>query len=258
MYISAAIKADTGDGDGDVVYAFSENLEVPNLYDSDSEIDLVDYTVAGLLSQFFRSIYRDTALESRYPSLMALSASDEVDLYDVPSIQMGSVLSSFRDPSHGDSVSFVCFTESTIRNYLIKGFEDMGNHIDAYPIELLTNAAKTLPMNQLDIFLSEKMTQLSGGREQYIMKFHEKPILTIKRLTESDLNMATEGSYFEVETPFYDAFDQIKDRVTNQEPFLNSMGCAPAVYTDNGGDGSNDTIVFTAEYGMTQKVISLT
>ena len=50
--------------------------------------------------------------------------------------------------------------------------------------------------------------------------------------------------------PFFDAFDLVKERVTRQESSLNGTGYAPAVYTDNGGDGSNDTIVFTGGYAM--------
>lgn len=253
MDVSAVIKTNTGNGKGAIFHAFSENLQPPSLLPINGQIETVginDYTVAALLSNFFRAEARGTDLESRYPFVQTTP-------YDEAPITMGLVTSSYVDPSHSDSVSLACYSEAVLRGRLVKAYEDIGDAAgNSSLVAPLINAAKTMPMDQLGAFLSETMTDLNGGREQVIINFYKQPKLTITRLTNDDFDTLSE-SFGSVDSPFIDGFDLIKERVTRQESYLNTKGYLPAIYTNNGGDGSSDTIVFTAEYGMSEQIISL-
>ena len=256
MDISAAIKTSTSDGSGVFFHAFSENLVPPTIYDSNQTrmIDINDYTVAGILWNFFRADRRGTILESRYPNTRGIPEANEVEIFD-PQPVMGLAIGSFTNPSHSDTISMACFTETSLRGCLLNGFESnsQGSEADL----ALLDAIRNTPIDQLGNVLSDMLNAMAGGASETTITILKNPKLTITRLAPSDFDTVTNNWIGALETPFFDAFDLIKERVTRQESSLNSAGYASAVYTDNGGDGSNDTIVFTAEYGMTEKYISL-
>lgn len=256
MYMSAAIKTSLDGGDV-FFYAFSENLEVPFLPNLSKQIDISDYAVAGILSPFFLPVPIGSALASRYPFIrrIALSGGMVVDPNEDASIALGQVMSSSTNPIHSDTVSMTCFTESSLRDFLANSFIS-SEFMDIETVSTFTETINNTPMNQLGSALSNLLTNLMGGGAQFAITIIKDPKLTISRLSQSDLDTVGNDFLGTVQAPFFDAFDLIKERVTRQEPSLNSNGYAPAVYTDNGGDGSNDTIVFTGGYGFSERRIS--
>lgn len=249
MDMSAVIKTSVNDG-GTIVCAFSENITVPNLINPSKPIDINDYAISVILQPFFWA-FIDTILQDNYLFVSRIPLSGFLDIDDRPTV-MGQITSSFVNPSHGNTVSLACFTESSLRGYLAS-FYAVSENMSIEAVTALTAMINTTPMDQLGGALSRFLTNLTGGGAEFTITIIKDPQLTISRLTESDFDVVSNNWFGSLTTPFFDAFDLIKERIVRQESSLNSAGYAPAVYTDNGGDGSNDTIVFSGEYGFSER-----
>ncbi|WP_010197089.1 hypothetical protein [Psychrobacter sp. PAMC 21119] len=258
MDMSPVLKTSVSDGSGVFFHAFSESVYEPYIPSPSKPVDLDDYVVSVLLSRFFAAENPYAALNNGKPFIRSIPLSNVVEIDSAGQLAIGAVISSITDPSHSNTVSLACFDEVLLRRFIVNGFSGSGGGVPDQQALTLMDLIRDTPIDQLDRVLSEALTASSGGNAEFELKILKDPKLTISRLTQSDFSAVRNQWFGTPEMPFFDAFDLVKERVTRQESSLNSTGYAPAVYTDNGGDGSNDTIVFKAGYGMTQKITSLT
>ena len=252
MDMSPVLKTSVTDGNGlsnGVFFqVFSDNVLEPNVPYASKPIDIYDYAVATLLRTLFLPEQRYSFLHSRMPYVSNIPLSGRMEIDNRQPI-MGLVMSSVTDMDHSNTVSLTCFSESLLKRALIN---DLGN--DFSPS--ITDLINTTPIDQLDGVLGEALTKETSGGTEFTILITKDPKLTISRLTQSDFSFLENNWDYTPETPFFDAFDLVKERVPRQESFLNSTGFESAVYTDNGGDGSNDTIVFTGGYGLDIQTVS--
>ncbi|WP_010197088.1 hypothetical protein [Psychrobacter sp. PAMC 21119] len=243
MFTSAMLQMELNDGSGAFIHHFSQDILLP-LLPNNAVINESDIVVAILFYEFFMSnpvngslgdyTYLDGAM--RLKSLTrSISNTSQVEPYS--SVVMGDYQSSTTNIGHSDTVSMVCFSESTLKKSFIESLRGAGLSGD--------QVAQLEAMN-----LQEIPSVLEGfGIGLVAMpQFIKNPKLTITRVKPDDFTAVS--SEYGDGSSFFDAFDLVKERVTRQESSLNSTGYAPAVYTDNGGDGSNDTIVFNGGYAM--------
>ncbi len=249
MYTSAMLKAEFSDGSGQWLHHFSENIFLPILA-SPTPVNASDIVIVSLLRPYFQTgAGIDTYLDqARARGGISPAPSNPLTVMPPDSITMGSFMSSSTNVSHNDTVSMFCFTESILKNLFVEQYKVMGSEVPQ--IDELIAQIMASPIENIPQIMNNFYTQSGEPIENApTLKIIKNPTLTITRCFLADFAVVSD-QYRDV-PPFVDAFDLIKERVTRQESYLNGTGYAPAVYTDNGGDGSNDTIVFTGEYAMT-------
>lgn len=245
MFTSAMLKMEFNDGSGAFINHFSENILLPVLI-SPTPINESDIIISILFYGYFLSVPstgnpRDyTFLDDAMVLMQSTRApSNTSQLAPYNELLMGEYRSSYNYMSHSDTVSMVCHTEQTIKDHFLLGVRNS---------ELPDDQMARLEAASLENLPS--LLQEMGFGAIGDIEFIKNPKLTITRSNLADFSAVSDKYDGTPETPFFDAFDLVKERVTRQESSLNSTGYAPAVYTDNGGDGSNDTIVFTGGYAM--------
>lgn len=246
MSTSTMLKIESSDGSGAFIHYLSQLILPPSIPSNTSFIDESDIIIANLFYDFFatspsntgivENTYLDNSMVMKSKTRAALNNSTRQP-YD--SLSMGYYQSSSTNVGHSDTVSMVCFTEDTLKKSYLEDLQDIGLSTD----DLARLEAASIE-NVVDI-----MKDIGFGF-QADPEFIKNPKLTITRCTPQDFVVVANDYFGTPETPFFDAFDLVKERLTRQESSLNSTGYAPAVYTDNGGDGSNDTIVFTGGYAV--------
>lgn len=249
MYTSAMLKAEFSDGSGQWLHHFSESIFAPIL-PSGGTVNESDIVIVSLLRPYFQTgagigTYLDQA---RAGGRISPAPSNPLTVMPPDSIAMGSFMSSSTNVSHNDTVSMFCFTESILKNLFVEQYTVMGSEvpqIGELMAQIIASPIENIPQIMNDFYIQ------SGEpiENTPTLKVIKNPTLTITRCFLADFAVVAD-EYRDV-PQFFDAFDLIKERVTRQESYLNGTGYAPAVYTDNGGDGSNDTIVFTGEYALT-------
>ncbi|MGP5656795.1 hypothetical protein [Psychrobacter celer] len=255
MDMSPVLKTSITDGNGlsngVFFHLFSQNITEPYVPNPSKLVDLYDYAVTSLFTNLFATEDRYAALNNRLPFVRSQPSSNSIDPMAERQPAMGLIMSSVTDIDHGDTVSLACFNETLLRRFLVNVLgNDFGSSI--------TNLINTTAIDQLGSVLGEALTNETNGGTVFTILIAKDPKLTISHLTQSELSFVENSWGGTPETPFFDAFDLVKERVTRQESFLNSGGFASAVYTDNGGDGSDDTIVFTGGYSLDIQTISTT
>lgn len=242
MYTSAMLKAEFSDGSGQYIHHFSQPILAPVLPNTVKTVDVSDIVVTALLSNYFETRRQQlTYLETNTGFMQSAIPAPNNPMRVLPAsnITMGTCISSVTDPTHSNTFSMICLTEAILRNRLSEPLRDFE--------PALYERLQTAPIEQLPQIMMELNNGSEGeGLEISIIK---NPKLTITRVTNAEFNLVSD-QYRDV-PPFFDAFNLIKERIVRQEVSLNSTGFSPAVYTNNGGDGSNDTIVFTGEYAIT-------
>lgn len=244
MYTSAMLQIEPNDGSGAFIHHFSQDILVPLIPLVVQPIDVSDLVIAILFYGFFVStpasgvVRGYTILDSSMvmkSSTRAINNNSQIDPPDT--LAVGYYQSSYLNPSHGDTVSMVCFTEQTMKDNFLLSVQGLG-----LSDEQLARLEASSLVDMFDTMRDIGFVQM--GSQEFVKNLK----LTITRVKPDDFE-AVASEYLDV-PPFFDAFDLIKERVTRQESSLNNAGYAPAVYTDNGGDGSNDTIVFGGEYAL--------
>ena len=249
MYTSAMLKAEFSDGSGQWLHHFSESIFAP-LLPSGGTVNESDIVIVSLLRAYFQTTadigtYLDQA---RARGGVSPAPSNPLTVMPPDSITMGSFMSSSTNVSHNDTVSMFCFTESILKNLFVEQYGIMGSEVPQMD-ELIAQIIAS-PIENMPQIMKEFYTQMGAPMENTpTIKVIKNPALTITRCFLADFALVTDE--YRDAPQFFDAFDLIKERVTRQESYLNGIGYAPAIYTDNGGDGSNDTIVFTGEYALT-------
>lgn len=238
MATSAMLSMEFNDGNGNYgrfISHFSELLQPPVFLPPAQSVTNDDLTVIALLSPFFTDRAGNVP-QGAPKSLSTTSMAAEDEAVDsLPDFCiMGVYLSPNYEIGHSSTISLACLNEYLLRLTAAHPFKLVNtpiyNQIMATPIDQVAQVMMSI----------NRDLRVTLGR---------KPTLTITRVSPEDIAII-KSKHMPEPSVFIDAFDLVKDRLIRKEPFLDNNDYAPAVYTNNGGDGSDDTIVFTGDYSF--------
>lgn len=158
-----------------------------------------------------------------------------------PSFIVGYTVDAENLSGHPDSLSFACFTQQSLKDDLSKNPPPMGDSFTMSEDEWRALIQSTSFEN-----LNSVLTEASG--DNAVPTIVESTKLKIMRCTSAD--MLTLPPRDSESAPYKDAFDLVKDKLTNKVGVLDSNGLAPAVYYADG-----DYIEFNADCSIQSPII---
>lgn len=244
MATSAMLSMEFNDGNGNYgrfISHFSEILQPPVFLPPAQAVTNDDLTVIALLSPFFTDRAGNSPEGApKSLSIASMAAEDEV----VDRLPYFCIMGVYSNPNyeigHSSTISLACLNE-----YLLR--ETAAHHFKLVNAPIY-NQIMAAPIDQI------AQIMMSTNRDMEVL-LGRKPTFTITRVSPEDIAIIR-SEYMPEPIVFIDAFDLVKDRLIRKEPFLDNDGYAPAVYTNNGGDGSDDTIVFTGDYSFTMEYVA--